>query len=160
MEEVTMSARSGLMVLSVATLAALSTPSLAQNANWVTAWGASQQALGETKISNASARMIARVTIPGSSVRIRLDNTFGTSPLVVGRATIAPRVRGPAVAEGQVKPVSFKGQSSVTIPAGGSVDSDAIALKVDAQQDLAVSLHITGANVQPSQHGNAQVTSY
>ena len=155
-----MSARSKLMVLSVAALAALSSPSFAQNANWVAAWGASQQSLGEAKISNATARMIARVTIPGSAVRIRLDNTFGTTPLAIGHATIAPRVRGPAVAAGLVKPVSFKGQAAVTIPAGGSVESDAIALPVVAQQDLAVSLHITEADVQPSQHNNAQVTSY
>jgi lysophospholipase L1-like esterase len=148
------------MVLSVAALAALSSPSLAQNANWVAAWGASQQGLGETKISNATARMIARVTLPGSSIRIRLDNTFGTAPLVIGRTTIAPRVRGPAVAGGLVKPVTFKGQSSVTIAPGGSVESDAIALNVDAQQDIAVSMHITGADIQPSQHNAAQVTSY
>jgi lysophospholipase L1-like esterase len=69
-------------------------------------------------------------------------------------------VRGPQVAAGLVRPVSFKGQRSITIPAGGSVESDAIALPVVAEQDLAVSLHITGADVQPSQHNNAQVTSY
>ena len=154
-----MSARSGLMVLSVAALAALASPSLAQT-NWVVAWGASQQGLGETKLSNATARMIARVTIPGDSVRIRLDNTFGTAPLVIGRATIAPRVRGAAVAAGLVQPVTFKGQQSVTIPAGGTVESDAVALHVDAQQDLAVSIHATGSDIQPSQHNNAQVTSY
>jgi lysophospholipase L1-like esterase len=147
------------MVLSVAALAALSSPSLAQN-NWVAAWGASQQSLGETKLSNATTRMIARVTLPGSAVRVRLDNTFGTAPLVIGHATIAPRVRGPIVAAGLVKPVTFKGQASVTIPAGGSVESDSIALRVDAQQEVAVSLHVTGADVQPSQHNNAQVTSY
>jgi lysophospholipase L1-like esterase len=154
------STRSGLMVLSVAALAALSSPSFAQNANWVAAWGASQQSLSEMKISNATARMIARVTLPGSAVRIRVDNTFGTAPLAIGHATLAPRVRGPAVATGLVKPVTFKGQPSVTIPAGGSVESDPIALPVVAQQDLAVSLYITGADMQPSQHNNAQVTSY
>lgn len=155
-----MSTRSGLMVLSVAALAALSSPSVAQNASWVAAWGASQQSLGETRISNATARLIARVTLPGSAVRVRLDNTFGTQPLVIGRATIAPRVRGPAVAAGLVRPLSFKGQSSVTIPAGGSVESDPVGIRVDAQQDLAVSLHVVGAGIQPSQHNNAQVTSY
>src|SRR5512134_493320 len=154
-----MRTRMGVFALSVAALAALSSPSLAQN-NWVAAWGSSQQGLGDTKLSNATARMIARVTLPGSAVRVRLDNTFGTQPLVIGRATIAPRVRGPIVAAGLVKPVTFKGQASVTIPVGGSVESDAIALRVDAQQEVAVSLHVTGADVQPSQHNNAQVTSY
>jgi lysophospholipase L1-like esterase len=155
-----MSTRSGLTVLAVAALAALSTPTLAQNTNWVAAWGASHQGLGESKISNATARMIARVTIPGQSVRIRLDNTFGTAPLTIGRATLAPRVRGPAVAAEMIRPVSFSGQRSVTIPAGGSVQSDPIALRVDAQQDLAVSLFVQNTDILPSQDNNAFVTSY
>src|SRR4029450_9168221 len=49
---------------------------------WVTAWGTSQSGLGADAVSNTTVRMIARVTISGQAVRIRLDNTFGTSPLV------------------------------------------------------------------------------
>src|SRR4029453_17729051 len=41
-----------------------------------------------------------------------------------------------------------------------SVISDPVAMTVMAQQDLAVSLHIPGDGVRPSQHGGAQVTSY
>jgi len=139
----------------------LAAPASAQNANWVTAWGTSQQGLAaQTKITNASVRMIARVTLPGDAVRIRLDNTFGKTPVTFARATLGPRVRGPALAVGLVKPVTFGGKGSVTIPAGGSVESDAVAMHVDAQQDIGVSLFVTGADVQPSQHCNAQVTSY
>jgi lysophospholipase L1-like esterase len=135
---------------------------VAQNANpnWVAAWSTSQQGRADAKISNATARMIARVTLPGDSVRIRLDNTFGTAPVTFAHATLAPRVRGPAVAMGLVKPVTFAGNNAVTIPAGGTAESDPVALHVDAQQDLAVSLFVSGSDVQPSQHNNAQVTSY
>ena len=133
-----------------------------QNANrdWVTAWGTSQQALGEAKISNATVRMIARLTIPGDSIRIRLDNTFGSVPVTFGRVTIGPRIQGPAVAAGLNKPVTFGEKSSVTIPAGESVRSDPVALRVEAQQDLAVSLFVTGVDIEPSQHTGAVVTSY
>jgi lysophospholipase L1-like esterase len=48
----------------------------------------------------------------------------------------------------------------VTIPAGGSVTSDPVSLKVLAWQDLAVSLYVPEANVRPSQHTGAVVTSY
>jgi lysophospholipase L1-like esterase len=44
--------------------------------------------------------------------------------------------------------------------AGGTLVSDAVPLKVLAQQDLAVSLFIPGANLRPSQHTGAVVTSY
>ena len=127
---------------------------------WVTAWGTSQQGLGTGAVSNTTVRMIARVTISGQAVRVRLDNTFGTAPLVIGKAYVGHRIQGAAVAPGSNRPITFNKSAGVTIPAGGSVTSDPVPMNVLAQQDLAVSLHIPGADVRSSQHGGAQVTSY
>ena len=67
----------------------LPTAAVARDANpFVTAWATSQQGLGQAKISNATVRMIARVTLAGDSVRVRLDNTFGTAPVTFGKATV------------------------------------------------------------------------
>ncbi len=129
-------------------------------ASWVTAWGTSQQTLGTAPISNATVRLIARVTIPGRAVRVRLDNTFGTVPLDIARAAVGLRIQGAAVAAGSNRPLTFAGAQTTTIPPGGSVWSDRVELTVAAQQDLAVSLHVSGTNVAPSQHTNAVVTSY
>ena len=52
------------------------TNTLAQEAGWVAAWGTSQQSQGEMKVTNATVRMIARVTLSGDAIRIRLDNTW------------------------------------------------------------------------------------
>jgi lysophospholipase L1-like esterase len=131
----------------------------AQNAAWVAAWGASQQSQGEMKVTNATVRMIARVTLSGDALRIRLDNTFGKAPVTFSKVTIAPRTRGPAVAVGLIKPLTFQKMAGVTIPVGESVVSDALPVHVDAQEDLAVSLFVSG-DAQPSQHNNAVVTSY
>ncbi len=128
--------------------------------HWVAAWATSQQGLSQTKLGNATVRMIARVTVPGEGVRIRLDNTFGKEPLAIGHAMIDPRIRGAAVAAGMNKLLTFGGKGAVTIPAGGTIESDPVTMHVDAQQDLAVSLYVSGADVQPSQHNNALVTSY
>jgi lysophospholipase L1-like esterase len=127
---------------------------------WITAWGSSQNGLGMTAVTNATVRMIARVTIGGDAVRIRLDNTYGTSPLTIGGAYVGQRVQGAALAAASNRQVRFNQSRTVTIPAGGSVQSDPVAIKVLAQTDLAVSLYIPEANVRPSQHGGAQVTSY
>lgn len=43
---------------------------------------------------------------------------------------------------------------------GGEVVSDPVPMNIFAQEDLAISLHIEGADVKPSQHNIAQVTSY
>src|SRR6185295_8461173 len=62
--------------------------------NWVTAWGTSQQTLGMATVSNATVRMNARVTVPGDSIRIRLDNAYGSAPVRVGRAYVGWRRAG------------------------------------------------------------------
>jgi len=132
---------------------------LGQGTAWVAAWGTSQQSLGEMKITNATVRMIARVTLSADTIRIRLDNTFGKTPVTFSNVTLAPRTRGAAVALGLLKPVTFQKMTSVSLPAGGTVTSDAVAIHVDAQEDLAVSMFVSG-DAQPSQHNNAVVTSY
>jgi lysophospholipase L1-like esterase len=129
-------------------------------ARWITAWGSSQQALGTTVITNSTVRMIARVTIGGDAVRIRLANTFGKTPLTIGKAYVGQRVQGAAIVAGSNKPVLFKGAETVSVPPGETVESDAVPMKVFAREDLAVSLFVPDADVRPSQHSGAVVTSY
>jgi lysophospholipase L1-like esterase len=93
-------------------------------------------------------------------VRVRLDNAYGTSPLSIGKAYVGQRIQGAALAANSNRQVFFNKSAHVTVPAGGSVTSDPVPLRVMAQQDLAVSLHVPGADVRPSQHSAAQVTSY
>ena len=151
-------------ILSIAALLVSSGLAGAQSApagaRWRTAWATSQQAAGTTEIRNTTVRLIARTSIAGDAVRIRLDNTYGKTPLRVGAAHVGVRSRGPALAAGSNRPILFSGASSVTVPPGGSVRSDPVQLRVMALQDLAVSIHVPDANVEQSQHTNAVVTSY
>jgi lysophospholipase L1-like esterase len=129
-------------------------------APWITAWATSQQTLGTTTMANATVRLIARVTIGGDAVRIRLDNTYGTSPLRIGSAYVGQRVQGASLAKGSNQRALFGGSATATIPAGGSLVSDGIPMRVLAGQDLAVSLYVPDGDVRPSQHTGALVTSY
>jgi lysophospholipase L1-like esterase len=143
----------------------LCTPALADDhggrSRWVTAWGTSQQPnVAPATVTNATVRQFARVTIPGQLIRIRLDNTFGADAVTIGKASVAQRVQGALVAAGSTKFVTFGGSASVTIPVGGSVFSDPIALTVQANQDVAVNLYVPGVSVNPSRHGGAVVTNY
>lgn len=131
-----------------------------ERARWVTAWGTSLQELGESNLTNATVRMIARVTASGDSVRVRLDNTYGERALRVSSAAIGQRMRDAVVLPGSNRSLRFDGQTNVSIPPGGSVQSDPVMMRVMAYQDLAVSLHVPDSNVRPSQHRGARVTSY
>ena len=139
---------------------AAATAEQAGDARWVTAWGTSQHGLGNTTTTDATVRLIARLTASGKSVRIRLDNTYGITPLVVGAASLGEPMIGPRLTPGSNRPVRFGGSAQVTVPAGGSVVSDPVAMTVLAHQDIAVSLYIPEADVRPSQHGGARTTSH
>jgi lysophospholipase L1-like esterase len=91
---------------------------------------------------------------------VTLQNTFGTTPLVVGAAKVGVRINGAQLAPGTNAAITFGGSSSVTIPAGGAVTSDPVAFNVQAWQDIAVSLYLPAAAAQASRHTNARKTSY
>jgi len=94
-------------------------PAFAQTGpSWTTAWATSQQALGQARVSNATLRLIARVTAPGNAIRLRFDNTFGAAPVKFGKVTVGPRQsanRPAGISPGLLLPVMFAGAPSVTI---------------------------------------------
>lgn len=129
---------------------------------WVASWGSSLQgpAPEDWTISNASIRLIARSTIAGDRVRVRLENTFGEQPLTIGAAAVGLRNNGPSLVIGSNRVLHFGGAAAVTIPAGEYIVSDPVDLAVRAEQELAVSLYVPGENVGSSIHRNALTTSY
>jgi lysophospholipase L1-like esterase len=132
----------------------------ASGGRWVTAWSSSQQTLNNRPVANTTVRMIARVALAGEAVRLRLDNGFGTSPLTIGRTFVGARARGALLVGGSNRQVLFGGSPSVTIPTGGTVESDPVTLNVAARQDLAVSFYVPDSDVRPSAHLLALTTSY
>jgi len=132
----------------------------APKASWFAAWGFSQQGLAAETLTNQTIRMITRPTLAGDAVRVTLENTFGTQPLIIGAAYVGYRTNGALLVPGSNTPLTFGGSPSVTIPAGGKAVSDAAALAIQAMQDVAISLYIPGSGVPVSQHTNARVTSF
>lgn len=129
---------------------------------WVAAWGSSLQGPSpeEWSITDATIRLVARSTLSGDRVRVRLENTYGEDPLRIDAAAIGLQNFGPSLVEGSSRSLRFAGASSVTIPAGDYVVTDPVTLTVHAGQSLAVSLHLPGAEVGSSVHRNALTTSY
>ena len=133
----------------------------AKKPGWVVAWASSMQGLAQNVTpTNATFRMVARPTIGGDSMRIRLENTFGTVPVTIGAASVGLRARLSALVDGSSVGLTFGGSPSVTIPAGGRVISDQVRLRVEAWQDVAVTLYLPGANVPVTAHNGAVTTSY
>ncbi len=94
---------------------------------------------------NATVRDVATVAVGGTSIELRLSNTFGTLPVTFGAVTAAAEApSGGAALSGPIVPVTFSGRSTVTIPAGQEVMSDPVPLTVHAGEAVAVSLWAPG----------------
>ena len=138
---------------------------------WVTTWTTANAASDHpTVFSNQTIREIVHTTIGGSSVRIRLSNTFGTRAIrldavFIGLQKMEPREAGlqrdgPALAPRSNHEVTFGGSRSIAIPEGAEALSDPISFSVGSEQNLAISLFTAGETGPATVHGSAFQTNY
>jgi lysophospholipase L1-like esterase len=132
---------------------------------WVTTWAASPQvavpgSLAATGFKNQTVRNIVFTSAGGNSVRIRLTNTFGSSPLDVGDVTVAVAGSGASLVPGTSHQVTFGGGGSIRIPAGAQALSDPVRMRVPALQDLAVSVYLPQATGPATNHSDAQQVNW
>jgi lysophospholipase L1-like esterase len=135
---------------------------------WVAAWATStmiaegNNLVPAEDLTDATLRQIVRVTSGGEHIRIRLSNAFGTAPLQISAVSVAKSKAntGPAVDPATVRPVTFDGQVSVTIPAGADYVSDPIDLPVKGMDDLAISIYQPSPPAVVTAHPGSRATSY
>jgi lysophospholipase L1-like esterase len=174
------------VVLSIAFWPAVFPASAAPAQKWVTSWTASVQ--GPYPAGNASAqpdlrfalpatqtgardqtfRLIVQPDIWGRQARLRFSNALGSQPVTLDGIFAGLQMSGAAVAPATNQSVQFAGKPAVTIPPGGSVWSDPVALPFVripvpvelAGRKLAVSFHVVGESGPMTWHAKALTTSY
>jgi lysophospholipase L1-like esterase len=173
----------GIVVASLL-VASLQTASAKDNENWVVSWTGSVQ--GPYPVGNPSAqpdqkfafpdpaagardqtfRLMVRPDLWGRQARIRLSNAFGTKPVTFDGVYAGLQLGSAALLRGSNRPVTFGGKTSVTVPPGSSIWSDAVTLSFAKQPDdlagrrLAVSFHVAGESGPMTWHAKALTTSY
>lgn len=111
-----------------------------------------EPAAAPTKIGAGTVRMVARVTVGGTAVRVALSNSFGHAPVRVAAARIAPHDGGAAIRVGSIRTLTFGGREEVVLPTGAQLHSDPVPFEVAAGTDLVVSLHVPDQDVTPTAH--------
>jgi lysophospholipase L1-like esterase len=117
---------------------------------WLRSWGAAVMAPEEfdyypglsRTFQDATIRQVIVTTLGGAALRVGISNEFGTKPLVIGRARVARARTGPRVDPASDRELTFSGARSVIVPAGATLVSDAVDLKTQAGETLAVSLYL------------------
>ena len=83
-----------------------------------------------------------RISQGGSHVRIRLSNEYGEKALEIGAVSVGLAGKDFAALHGTLMPVTFAGNSGISIPAGAPALTDTVELPVNSLSDLVVSLNL------------------
>ncbi|WP_299051396.1 SGNH/GDSL hydrolase family protein [uncultured Nocardioides sp.] len=173
-----------LSALSLATLTAVGSVLLAQSpsqpseqaaadlppgSSWVGSWGAALHEAGEADeiapegFTDVTLRQVARLSLGGDALRLRLSNVYGDRPLEIGAVTVAVR-RGnqgrPRVDIVDLRRVTFDGQESTSIPVGEVLASDPVRVRVPDLADVVVSMHLPGPTGPATWQASAFATSF
>ena len=137
---------------------------------WVGTWSAAMHApsagFGEEfpsqffEFDNQTVRQIVRTSVGGDQVRVRLANTFGDAPLVIGAARLALRDADERIDPASDRLLTFSGSPSITIPPGALAVSDPVALTVPILSELAVSIFFPKPTTSTTVHAFAFQTNY
>ncbi|QEU94132.1 SGNH/GDSL hydrolase family protein [Streptomyces kanamyceticus] len=138
----------------------------ASSGTWVGSWSASpagyEPGTEHKGFAGRSIRNVVHTSVGGSSARITLSNLYGTTPLSITHASIAlaSATNNPAAAVGTLRRLTFDGNTSVVIPPGGQVLSDAARLRVPHDADLLVTTYSPTPSGPVTYHPHARQISY
>lgn len=141
-----------------------SSPNLGQEGRrWIGTWATAPQPFlprSVLRLRNQTLRLIVHTSAGGTKVRIRISNTFGDRPLLIGGAHIARRTAAADIDSSSGRTLTFHGLSSATIPARSTAVSDPVEMDVPQLGDLAISLYLPNATTTTTMHALALQTSY
>ena len=131
--------------------------------HWVGTWAAAPQQRVGTSLQtyrNQTLRLIVHTSIGGKKIRVRISNTYGDQPLVIGSAHVARRTTGADIDPASDRALTFDGQAHANIAAHSMAMSDPVELDVPALSDLAVSFFLPETTPASTTHVLALQTNY
>jgi lysophospholipase L1-like esterase len=141
------------------------TASATGSGDWVGTWAASPSGTVpklDTGYADRTVRNVVHTSVGGSHVRVGLTNALSTAPVFMGAVTVAVATRpdAPDAVPGTMRTLTFSGVPTITIPAGGEVLSDPVALAVPEDGNLLVSVYTPRPSGPVTYHQVANQTSY
>ncbi len=133
---------------------------------WIGTWVTAQQLTEphnnppEPGLSNNTLRQVVHVTLGGSKLRVQFSNAYGSSPVTIKAAHLAVSKGGSAIEPATDTALTFKGATSITIPAGKAVYSDTLDFDVKPLSNLAVSIYFGETSADVTGHPGSRTTSY
>ncbi|HEU5314299.1 MAG TPA: SGNH/GDSL hydrolase family protein [Candidatus Udaeobacter sp.] len=128
---------------------------------WIATWASSPQSGTPNprepllNVDNQTVRERVRVSIGGSQIRLRFSNEFGSSPLLIGSATVAIPTDASSIKRESIQSVTFEGHNSITIPPGAPILSDPIIFPEKPETEISISIYFPNHLTTPTLHAFA-----
>lgn len=151
--------RRWLLGLLLAVVGIMPAPAQVMGGHYVAAWSPSMSA-GGPSFHDQTLRMVVHASIGGTSLRLHLSNLRSSTPLLVGKMSVARQDRGAVEVADSRHAVTVAQAATFTLPAGAEVVSDPIPIGVEAGQNLLVSLYLPGETGAATWHSDAFDTTY
>jgi lysophospholipase L1-like esterase len=111
--------------------------------------------------NNQSIRQPLRLSLGGDTLRVKISNLFGKSPVTFSGVHVAKSgATTNAIDPGSDHAVTFGGQASVTLAAGAEMTSDAVALATSPLSMVAVTMYFASATTMPTVHPDGRQTTF
>ncbi|MEV7340815.1 SGNH/GDSL hydrolase family protein [Streptomyces sp. NPDC093544] len=133
---------------------------------WVGTWSASpvgaEPGTETNGMAGKSVRNVVHTSAGGTSARITLSNLYGQQPLTLTHATIgvAATANSAAATAGTMTRLTFGGSTSVVIPSGQQVMSDAVRVQIPPDSDVLVTTFSPTQSGPVTYHPHARQISY
>src|SRR5215468_3974909 len=104
-----------------------------ESESWIGTWATPPQPFLPRNIQtfrNQTLRLIVHTSAGGTKVRIKISNTFGDKPLLIGAAHVASRAGAADIEPSSDRVLAFHGHPSTTVAARSMVVSDPVELDV------------------------------
>ena len=131
--------------------------------HWIGTWATAPQPAIPSRVQafrNQTVRLIVHVSAGGKRVRIKISNTYGEQPLLIGAAHLARRANGADIDAASDRKLTFGRKGSAKVAAGAMAVSDPVDLEVPALSDLAISLFFPEVAAATTSHTLAMQTNY
>ncbi|MGW3497173.1 SGNH/GDSL hydrolase family protein [Streptomyces sp. NPDC001020] len=133
---------------------------------WVGAWSASpsgaEPGTEMRGLAGQSVRNVVHTSVGGTSARVTLSNLYGQQPLALTHASIAAAAtsQDATAAADTMRRLTFGGATTVVIPPGEQVVSDAVAIALPQGCDVLVTTYSPTPSGPVTYHRQARQISY
>lgn len=140
---------------------------------WTCTWATAPEYTGiqdmplSGTLNNKTIRQIIHVSLGGKKLRLHLSNEYSNEDTEIKSiyladvfSNVALEDLGIKINDNTIKYLTFGGERSTTIPAGGTVVSDAIEYSLDPLQLLSVTITYGLTPEHPTGHRGSRTTSY